>query len=83
VAIVECEAEAAGDPLELLVLDRQRTQLAQAGEELLFEPIDDGHATPQGELQQDWRFCTCLAPESIDSRYKPPAADGERSSERR
>jgi hypothetical protein len=50
VAIVEGEAEAAGDLLELVVLDRQRAQLAKASNEFLFEAIDDGHATPHGWL---------------------------------
>jgi hypothetical protein len=52
-AIVEGQAEAPGDLLELVELGGQGAQLAKASDELLFEPIDDGHATPQGGFQQD------------------------------
>ena len=77
-AIVEVEAEAAGDLLELLVLDRQRAQLAKANDELLFESIDDGHATPRAVACRGWRFCTDLASKSIDPHAEarvPPASN--------
>jgi hypothetical protein len=63
--IVEGEAQAPGDVLELVVFDRQGVQLAQAGDELLFKPIDDGHATPQGRGQRDGDFAH-LWPRSRD-----------------
>ena len=65
-AIVEVEAEAAGDLLELLVLDGQRPQLAKASDELLFESIDDGHATPRAVACSRMEILHRLASKSID-----------------